>query len=347
VFVSIASIVIILLFFYNVIKPESTSDQSQNSNTSSSQSPSLQNQLDASKLRFTSSGDASAPFDAAQFLEQQFTLTKVEPGKTYGMLCKYVFNPATDGPSETGYGVSVVKVLAKPGAQNNEVQMQTVVAGCLDDAKTAVSMLRLNRDPLGKILTSEDFQFNIEALARDQGVPETGIPVSTKHFTSVAVFPKFSLLTAGQRMRTVKLKKAEIPESSSGSLLSTLGVVSPGGNVGTYPSAFGKSRDPTPFPVFFSSSFPKSSQLPPVAQMSYVQNDKAGEGGDWYLPVGVTCIPASGVFSMYASLFFVNDAKTTLTGAIISGQKGTTKMTMLADPAKGDLGLTFADVLIP
>lgn len=315
----------------------SPSNQSLSSNSRSAVNPGPA--LSAKDLTVQSFGASETPFEVGSFLRPKFPLLKVEPNKTYGMLCRCVIT-GSDGKQYESFGLSVVHVVLKPGS-STQIQMRTVVEGCVDSTQgQAVSKLRLNRDPLKETVTSESYQFDVESLASDRR-SEDGIQATVPSIaTAVVVYPQFCLLKSGQTVRTVTMKKLDNEKDGAVAL------------------TFGKLRTPQPFPIFFAA--PSASQNAASGSAGgagvYVQSVEQGkDGSSWFLPVGMTCIPANLLYNAgYMTLYFMNDTQNTLIGAIgtggvmdRSGKFSAQTTRYLINPMSGNLGLTFGNVTVP
>lgn len=283
----------------------------------------------------SSSNDSAEDFGFAPgpFLEKQFPLQKVDAGKTYVMLCRYVMQSSVvDNLTSECFGLSVVKFVKKEASDTEgDVQMITVAAGCVDpiDSKAPASFVRLNHDPT-EINPSEAWQFNIEKLAVN-GVPKEGIPVTTPPvLNSCVVFPKFCLLKPGKKVRTVTFKSKDL-EYGVGPL-------------------YMKIRPPQPFPILFSVPPLGHGELGVASSSSqYLKNKSGTPESSWFFPVGMTCIPANSTpeFGGYLSLKFLQDQKDTLFSAFVhSSQKDDLRRSCIA-PKSGVLLLEFNDVVVP
>jgi len=296
-----------------------------NSSANQNQTPALT----AKDLAVKSFSAKETPFDASVFLRSKFPLSKVEPNKTYGMLCRSVFKDSK-GKQFEAFGLSVVHVVSKPGS-STAIQMRTVIEGCVDSTMgKALSKLRLNRDPISDALNLNTFVFDVESLASDRTL-ESGIQASVfSGLTSAVVYPQFCLLNPGQAIKTVTMKKLDNQETD-GPTMTLL---------------FGKIRPPQPHPIFFTEEGGGGQ-----TKAQYVQSvGKGTADSSWFLPVGMTCISANWMYNGgYMALYFMNGTQTTLIGAIRTGyladQSSPTQY--LVNPNTGTLGLTFGSVTVP
>jgi hypothetical protein len=267
-------------------------------------------------------------------------LTKVEAGKTYLMLCKCVMRSKllqiAEKNAAESFGLSAVKFVPKEGegATEGDVQMVTVVAGCVDPATGPTSFVRMNHD-VTELSPSTAWQTNVEKWA-SEGIPAQGLPLTLPadgSWTSYVIHPRFCLLEPGQALRTVTLKNDNFD---------------PAPGAGTF---YVKVRPPQPFPVLFAVP-PLDHQAQAqtsVSSLQYLQSKPSAPKSSWYLPVGMTCIPANSLPGLggYLALYFMRDKGNTLLGATVLISLDGEKTQGYISVKGNGLVYDFKDVIVP